>query len=182
MKYTTGTPARRAARAKRRLNSGKSITTRTPGRRAPSSTALSRRYARYSSGTRLTASVPPAAATAVTSTSRSIPAAAMRGPPIPKSRQPGASARSAWHRAAPWRSPDPSPAASMIDGASARLLDTNERDPGAGGVPHARLPVHDQHAPRLDGDYRRAAGRGGLEALRADHGRVEAVGVAPRHR
>src|SRR2546422_4213417 len=28
----------------------------------------------------------------------------MRGPPIPKSRQPGASARSAWHSAAPWRS------------------------------------------------------------------------------
>src|SRR5881396_469113 len=96
-----------------------------------------------------------------------MPAAAMRSPPIPKRRQPGASARSAWHSAAPWRSPEASPAASMIDGPSAAILDTDERDPGEIGVPHARLPCDDEHAPCLAGHHRRAAGRGGSEALRA---------------
>src|SRR5947199_8535809 len=97
-----------------------------------------------------------------------MPASAMRAPPIPKRRYPGASARSARHSAAPCRSPEASPAASMIDGASPGALDTDERHPDQVGVPQARLPVDDQHTSTLDGDHRR-------EALRDDRKTIPAV-------
>src|SRR5882762_7049445 len=156
------------------------MTTRTRGRPSPWRTARRRRYARYSMGTRPAASLAPVAAAAVTSTSSSIPAEAIRAPPIPKSRQPGRSARRARQSAAPWRSPDASPATSMMAGAAALTSDTEERDAGRVRARHALLAVDEQHASRLHGQHGGRARRRRLETLGTDRGRVESVVMVAR--
>ena len=99
------------------------------------------------------ASLVPTAACAVGSTRISIPAAAMRGPPMPTSRTPGSSARSARHSVPPWRSPDASPAESMIGArsvtGSAAAIVAHHGDPGPVRDPDHLVAVHEQHLPAV---------------------------------
>src|SRR6266542_3825605 len=57
----------------------------------------------------------------------------MREPPIPKSLTPGQRSVKARQRVPPWRSPDASPAESMMETRSERLIDAYHADPGAHG-------------------------------------------------
>src|SRR5882724_1511348 len=183
-KYATATPARRAARASRRLNSGKSITTRTSGRPDPVTAARSRRYARYRPGTPATASVPPTVAAAVTSTSSSTPSAAMRRPPMPVSRAPGAAARSARASVAPCRSPEASPATIIMERgrSGAGVTRADQRDGRGVGAARRRLPLEHEHALGLERDDGGAALGGRLDRFRADRRHVEAKIVLAAHR
>src|SRR5262245_51309474 len=179
MKYTTGMPARRAWRASRRLNSGKSISTMARGRDSRSRLTRSV-YARARAGTRLRASLVPTAACAVGSTRISTPAAAMRDPPMPTSRMDGSRSRMARHMVAPWRSPDASPADSMMGRRSAAVIDGHHGDPGRVRGSHRLLPIHEQHLSRVDGQSRRAPVRHGGDGRGPDGGNVEAEVVSGR--
>src|SRR5215472_8792169 len=105
---------------------------------------------------RPSASLAPTAASRVGSAITSIPAAAMRTPPMPKSRSSPRSSCSARHTVAPCRSPDASPAESMIETGSAVLIDAHQRD--AGGIRQADdlLVVDEEEFAVLDPERRRS--------------------------
>src|SRR3990172_617373 len=128
------------------------------------------------------ASLVPTAASAVGSTRISTPAAAMRGPPMPISRTPGSRARSARHMVAPWRSPDASPAESMMRRSSPAVIYAHHSDPGAVRYSYRLFAVHEEHLVAVDGQRRRAALHHGRKRRRSDGRDVEAEVVPGRHR
>src|ERR1700693_1407772 len=91
------------------------------------------------------ASLVPIAACAVGSTRISTPAAAMRGPPMPISRTLGSRARSARHMVAPWRSPEASPADTMIRRSSAAVIHAHHGDAGAVRDSDGLVALHEEH-------------------------------------
>ena len=118
MKNTTGTPARRAWRARRMLNSGKSMTTRT--RAGPRGAGGPARYVRYSAVTRPTPRSCPPPRWAVGSANTSMPSAAIAPRPCRKAAawDPG---RGAPAERGPCKSPEVSPAESMMAPGEGRL-------------------------------------------------------------
>ena len=143
-KYTTGTPSRRATRASRMLNSGKSIRTSTRGRRYLS-WLWSALNADQSAGSRPKASVPPTTVTRSTRRRSRTPAAAIRSPPSPRSGRPAPAPRArwpAWPRGGPRR--------------PRRLPAARQSMPGRSATPTTLIPARPPPPPRARG---RAAGR-----------------------
>src|SRR5206468_284221 len=103
------------------------------------------------------ASPVPTTACAVGSAMISIPAAAMHAPPMPTSLTPGCISASARQSVAPWRSPEASPADSMMDTRSDRVIEARHRDPGLVGQPDHLVAVHHQHLPAVDAERGGAA-------------------------
>ena len=97
----------------------------------------------------------PTTAWPLTSATSSMPAAAIRGPPIPMRRTPGWSSRRARHRVAPCRSPEASPAESRIEGSG--LIDAHHRDACGIRPTDQVLSIDEEHAPRFHRERRRAA-------------------------
>src|SRR5712691_6207203 len=124
---------------------------------------------------RPTASLIPTTAWPVGSATTSMPASAMRAPPMPTTRGPGANSRRARQSVAPWRSPDAAPAESMITGVSALDIHAHHRDACGVGHPHHLVAIHEQELAAVHRQGRRAAGGHGFERCGPDGGNVEAV-------
>src|SRR6266478_4839169 len=110
-----------------------------------------------------------------------MPAAAMRGPPMPTSLTVGSSPRRARHKVSPCRSPDASPAESMMTRRSGMATAAHDRDAGPLGAAHGRLPIDDQDLTLLYREGRGAPGRHRFEGGGTDRRDVEAEIMARRH-
>src|SRR5947208_3484306 len=102
-----------------------------------------------------------------------MPAAAMRGPPMPTRFTVGSSARRARHKVPPWRSPEASPAETMMTGRSGmatatREITAHDRDAGLVGEPHGCLPIDDEDLAPLHRESSGTPGRHRLEGGRTD--------------
>src|SRR5436309_15052761 len=92
----------------------------------------------------------------------------------------------------PWRSPDASPAESMIEGAGSIcvailwtmswLFHAHHRDPGAIGQPDHLLAVDQEHLGAIDTERGRASLHHGLECRRPHRRDVETVVLGGTHR
>src|SRR6266436_6696225 len=131
-------------------------------------------------------SLVPTAACAVGSTTTSIPAARMCPPPIPTKRTPGSTARRARQSVPPWRSPEASPAESMIGArpavGSATVIGAHQGDPRPIGELDDRLAVDEQHAPGRHRERGGAALAHRLDGGGADGRHVEAIVVGGGYR
>src|SRR5882762_1699854 len=115
-----------------------------------------------------------------------MPAAAMRGPPMPTSFTVGSSARRARHKVSPWRSPEASPAESMTVRRSATVVAAHEiaahdRDTGPLRDADGCLPVDDEDLALLHREGGGAPGGHCLEGGRTDGRDVESEIMALRH-
>src|SRR5882672_5329447 len=104
-----------------------------------------------------------------------MPAAAMRGPPMPSSFTVGSSARRARHKVPPWRSPEASPAESMMvrrsaTAVAAREIAAHDGDAGPLGDAHGCLPIDDENLALLHRESCGAPGRHRFESGGAQGG------------
>src|SRR5713101_752450 len=116
-----------------------------------------------------------------------MPAAAIMGPPMPTRFTVGSSARRARHKIPPWRSPEASPAESMMvrrsaTAVAAREIAAHDRDAGPLGDAHGCLPIDDDNLARLHRESCGAPRRHRLESGGTDGRDVESKIMALRYR
>src|SRR5438094_8185626 len=114
-----------------------------------------------------------------------MPAAAMRGPPMPTRFTVGSSARRARHKVPPWRSPEAAPAESMMVrsgmATATREITAHDRDASLVGEPHGCLPIDDEDLAPQHRESSGTPGRHRLEGGRTDGRDVESEVMALRH-